>query len=85
MVTGNAHLADACTRSATCGCCELTRDQYDEICRADPELRAELLHLFMFAIQDDYDRVLRTLSQRSRHAHDRHLKRVWPPPGQGVP
>ena len=28
---------------------------------ADAELRAELLHLFMFAIQDDYDRVLRTL------------------------
>ena len=41
---------------------ELTRDQYDEICRGAPELRAELLHLFMFAIQDDVDRVLRTLA-----------------------
>ncbi|HYI35699.1 MAG TPA: glutaminase A [Thermoleophilaceae bacterium] len=60
VVTGNPHLL---TMHAVgdVRLLELTRDQYDVICGEDPELRAELLHLFMFAIQDDYDRVLRTL------------------------
>ena len=42
---------------------ELTRDQYDAICQRDAELRAELLHLFMFAIHDDWT----ACSARSRN------------------
>jgi glutaminase len=60
VVTGNAHLLSM-RAVGHVRLLELTRDQYEELCSGDPELRAELLHLFMFAIQDDYDRVLRTL------------------------
>ena len=60
VVTGNAHPLSM-HAVGDVRLLELTRDQYDEIYRGDPELRAELLHLFMFAIQDDVDRVLRTL------------------------
>ena len=60
VVTGKAHLVSM-HAVGDVRLLELPRDQYDAICREDSELRAELLHLFMFAIQDDYDRVLRTL------------------------
>ena len=61
VVTGHAHpltmhaIGNARLR-------ELTRDQYEEICAGGPELHAALLHLFMFAIHDDMDRLLGALS-----------------------
>jgi len=60
VVTGNPHLLSMHAVGHV-RVLELTRENYEAICHADAELRAELLHLFMFAIQDDYDRVLRTL------------------------
>ena len=60
VVTGNPHLLGM-RAVGHVRLLELTRDQYEVMAQGDPEIRAELLHLFMFAIQDDYDRVLRTL------------------------
>ncbi len=60
MVTGNPH---PLTMHAVghVKLLELTRDQFAAISGQDERLRAELLHLFMYAIHDDVDRALRAL------------------------
>lgn len=41
---------------------ELTREEFQRISREDPELRAAMLSIFMFAIHGDVDRALRALA-----------------------
>lgn len=61
VVTGNPHPltmhADGPVEAL-----ELTREEFQRISREDPELRAAMLSIFMFAIHGDVDRALRALA-----------------------
>jgi glutaminase len=61
VVTENPHLlsmhADGPVEAL-----ELTREEFAELEHGDPELRAAVLELFIFAVHDDVDRTLRELA-----------------------
>ncbi len=61
VVTGNPHPMTA-RAEGHARLLELGREQFDQICGMGAELRAGLLHLFMFSIHDDLDRALRALA-----------------------
>jgi len=62
LATGDAHPVTAHAVGAT-RLCELTRAEYAQLCGASPQLCAALLELFLFAVHDDMDRVVGSLSR----------------------
>ena len=61
VVTDNPHSVSM-TAEGPVEAAELTRETFAEIGREDAELRAAVLEMFIFAIQDDVDRSLRGLT-----------------------
>jgi glutaminase len=61
VVTGNPHPVSM-SAEARVEALELTRDEYANLTDGDPELRAAMLELFIFAVHDGVDRSLRALA-----------------------
>jgi glutaminase len=61
VVTGNPHPVSM-TAEGPVEALELTRAEFAELGHGDPELRAAVLELFIFAVHDDVDRSLRALA-----------------------
>jgi CRP-like cAMP-binding protein len=62
VVTGSPHPVSM-TAEGPVEARELTREAYADLSDGDPELRAAVLELFIFAVHDGVDRTLRTLAR----------------------